>query len=411
MIIYRAKYVFAGTGPVISNGGIAVVGERIVAVGHAGDLGPGRRVDLGDQVLLPGFVNAHTHLEFSLLRGRIPPQPFLQWLRQLPPPNRSSRDEESAEGVRLGLEECLASGVSCVGDICATGPHLNVRRASPLRSVCFLELISEAVQPPRNPVEYREWLDSVTTAAETEPLHTMVGISPHALYSVRHEDAAALAALAADRGLPFTTHLLEIAAERDWLESGTGELAEFLNDIGHITATARPLGPALKRLDLAGILRCRPLLAHVNYVTDDELDQLARRGASVAFCPRAHRYFGHSPHRWRDMLSRGLNVCIGTDSLASNQTLSILDELRFLKKENPTVEAAQLLRMGTLNGAAALGLASHIGSLEVGKLADFVSVPVDQSGRGAPEEAILVGSQPPSGLWIGGRSVWEGNGL
>jgi len=407
MTIYQAKYVFPVSSPPIENGGLAVDQERIVAVGRARDLGLGRLVDLGNQVLLPGFVNAHTHLELSLLRGRIPPQPFLQWLRQLPPPNRSSRDEESVQGVRLGLAECLASGVSCVGDICATGPYLALRRASPLRSVCFLELISGAKRPPRNPVEYREWLDRETKAAKTKPLHTMVGISPHALYSVLPEHAAALVALAAERSLPLAIHLLEIAAEREWLEFGTGELAEFLESIDHITAKARTLGPAMKRLDLAGVLRRRPLLAHVNYVTDDEIDQLARCGASVAYCPRAHHYFGHSPHRWQEMLRRGLNTCVGTDSLASNKTLSVLDELRFLKKENPMVEAAQLLRMGTLNGAAALGLERHIGSLEVGKLADFVTVPIEEPGRGDLAEAIIEGTQPPSGLWIGGRAVGE----
>lgn len=403
MNLYRARYVFPVSGPVITDGAIAVEGGCIAAVGPAENLRGGPVENLGDQLLLPGFVNAHTHLELSLLRDRIPPLPFLEWLNRLPRPDRPERHAESVAGVRAGLQESLAAGVTCIGDICATGPHLEVRAASPVRTVCFLELITGALQPPHNASDFREWLDQ--TAPQAKPLHLMPGISPHALYSVTYDDVTALAALAGERRLPITMHVLETSAERDWLERGTGELANFLKRIGHVTATAPLLGSAIERLDETGVLRLRPLLAHVNYVTDTELDALAQAGASVAFCPRSHQYFRHGPHRWRDMLDRRINVSIGTDSLASNTTLCILDELRFLHCQNPGLPPSSLLKMGTLNGAAALGLAQHIGSLEVGKLADFVALRCDPPVRGDPLAACLDDTRPPSAVWIGGKRV------
>ncbi len=403
MNLYRAKYVFPVTGPVIADGAIAIEGGRIAAVGPAEDLRGGPAEDLGDQLLLPGFVNAHTHLELSLLRGRIPPLPFLEWLTLLPRPDRPERHAESVAGIQAGLQESLAAGVTCIGDICATGPHLEVRAASPVRTVCFLELISGALQPPHNAGDFHAWLGQTTPQAK--PLHLMPGISPHAFYSVTHDDVTALAALAGERRLPITMHVLETSAERDWLERGSGELANFLKRIGHITATAPLLGSAIERLDATGVLHLRPLLAHVNYVTDAELDALAHAEASIAFCPRSHRYFGHAPHRWRDMVDRRIAVGIGTDSLASNTTLSILDELRFLRRENPGLSPSSLLKMGTLNGATALGLARHIGSLEVGKLADFVALPCDPPGQGDHLADCLDDDRPPSAVWIGGRRV------
>jgi cytosine/adenosine deaminase-related metal-dependent hydrolase len=151
-----------------------------------------------------------------------------------------------------------------------------------------------------------------------------------------------------------------------------------------------------------GLLDLRPLLVHCNYVSDSDLDLVAAAGASIAYCPRSHAFFHHEPHRWREMLSRGINVCVGTDSLASNDTLSVLDELRFLGSQDSTISDGQLLSMGTLAGARALGIADQVGSLEIGKRADFIVLPLIPDGCRDPAETLLRGIARVQKVYVAG---------
>ena len=161
----------------------------------------------------------------------------------------------------------------------------------------------------------------------------------------------------------------------------------------------------MKLLKLAGLLKADPLLVHVNYISDSEIALLAAVQATVVWCPRSHKFFGHAKHRWQEMLAADINVCVGTDSLASNETLSILDELRFVRRSAPEVPADLLLEMGTIRGARALGLDKKIGSLALGKWADFIAVPWDPSGPRFPVANLLDGAQVARRVWIGGEEV------
>ena len=154
-----------------------------------------------------------------------------------------------------------------------------------------------------------------------------------------------------------------------------------------------------------GLLEAGALLVHVNYASDDDLDLIARHGGHVAFCPRSHHFFGHRPHRFRDMLRRGINVCVGTDSLASSDSLSVLDELRFLREQDQSLPAHELLSMGTLAGANALGLGAVCGSLAPGKSADFVALPLSSPSAGDPLEDILSADTRPIAVYVAGRAV------
>lgn len=430
---YRARWVLPIESPPIENGAIVVEHDRIAAVGPAGELlgvqhcsresvAPASRRcshrrdagatepddtagagvhDLGDSILLPGFINAHSHLELSCYRGMLQPAPLWSWFEQLmeliygPTGPRPGR-----ESVLAGAAESLSAGVTCIGDISRTGVHIEALRASPIRKVCFLELISGAMFPPNDVPSLEAMLDRMIRLAE--PGKLWVGISPHTLYTVPRDDLVACAALVERRHVPLTIHLAETMEEVEWLAHGGGLLAKLLADwdlpCRHGTARGSPVA----FIERVGVLALAPLLAHVNYVADDDLALLARSSASVVWCPRSHRFFGHTAHRWRDMLAAGVNVCVGTDSLASNQTLSILDELRFVHRQSPDVPAETILEMGTINGANGLGLADGIGSLRPGKLADFVAVPWEPGGPSSPAANLLGGASPVSGVWIGG---------
>jgi aminodeoxyfutalosine deaminase len=442
--VYRARWVLPITSPPIERGAIAIEDGRIVGVGPASDISGDSVVDLGDCLLLPGFVNAHTHLEATCYRGLIPPQPLWQWFfALLALRTRPDTAERERAAVAAGAAQSLAAGVTCVGDISRTGINVEALRPSPIRKLCFLELISGASQPP-NDVESLEksyQLSAISdqpegrsyqpSAISYQPegqddhpssfIHhppLMVGLSPHALYTVTWDDLVGAAALARRHDVPVTVHVLETPEEAEWLAGGGGFLEDFLVRCRLATAGMNVTGGAIERLTRSGLMDCRPLLAHVNYIDQESCGtaapgcvappgegffaRLAASRASVAWCPRSHRFFGHAPHRWRGMLAAGVNVCLGTDSLASNESLSILDELRYVRTLAPDFPPHELLAMATIRGAAALRLDGIIGSLEVGKLADFIAMPFDAAAPADPSANLLDGAENFTGVWIGG---------
>jgi 5-methylthioadenosine/S-adenosylhomocysteine deaminase len=409
MDIYRARWVIPVEAPPIEHGFLAVEDGRIIAVGAADQLAPGDFKsavlhELGDVLLLPGFVNAHAHFELSCYQNRLPPGPLWPWLEKLIGLRRGEHaPEQEREAVRTAAAESLAAGVTTVGDISRTGLAATIMKGTPLRKVCFIELISGASQPPHDAASLKKAFDEAAADAEADRL--LIGISPHAPYTVTEGDLSRVAALAQAVWAPLTMHLLETCEESQWLDTGGGDLADFLERHQLPNAAARFDADIVEILEQTGILACRPLLAHVNYATDGQLDRLARSEASVVWCPRAHRFFGHADHRWREMLARRINVCIGTDSGASTPSLSILDELRHVYQQAPDVQADLILEMGTIRGAAGLGLNHVVGSLRPGKRADFVAVPVEADGPAEPVSNLLSARTLAAKVWIDGLSV------
>ncbi len=394
--------------PPIEDGCLAVEEGAIIAVGRSSDMisqlprGPESVVhDLGNVILMPGFVNAHAHLELTCYRGRLARGRLWDWLEALIALRlEPGALEAESQSVLAGAAESLAAGVTLVADISRTGASAEVLGGSPIRKVCFVELISGARTGPRDAPSLEAAVEKARRFARQDEL--LIGVSPHAPYSVSFGDMRAAVRVARAAAAPLTMHLLETAEEREWFAGGGGPAGSFAGRLG--------VGPPIRRqpvelLSEAGLLSLRPLLAHVNYATEDEIAELARRGASVVWCPRAHRFFGHENHPWRLMLALGIRACLGTDSAASNTSLSILDELRFLWRETPDCPPPTLLAMGTLHGAAALGLDHLVGSLKSGKRADFVGIPLGPGSRRHPLLNLLGGGAGVSGVWINGRRV------
>lgn len=399
-VTLRARLVVPVVGPALENGYVCVSDGRITEIGRWSHAPNGGATDLGDSVLLPGFVNAHTHLELTGYAGQIPPGDLWSWvgklllLRAAP-----GRDEREREGVRSGAEQSLRAGVTTVGDISRAHLAWPILKASPLRKVCFAELLCFAEEPARTLDELR------AKVHETQADERLVaGISPHAPYSVTADQLRGCVDLAALQGLPLTMHVAETIEERQYIEAAAGRLYDWLTLAGYARQNPPPRRPLFEHLAATGLLNSPALLAHVNYLSDAELDQLARSPCSVAYCPRAHRFYGHEPHRFRDMLARGINVCVGTDSLAANESLSIVDELRFLHREHPDVAPPALLEMGTIRGARALRLEAQVGSLEVGKQADLVAIPCASGVGGDAVARVLESPSPPGRVFVAGEA-------
>lgn len=408
MKLLTSRFVIPVSAPVIEDGAVLVEAGHIVRTGRAAEL----RADLpagtvieavGDVALLPGFINPHTHLELTCYHGELPRAGLWEWFDHLLPkrvPVGAIERERAA--VREGARLSLAAGVTLVGDISRTGITADAIADSPIRRVCFIELISGASQPPSTEVE----LQSITADAADRYRsdRTMIGVSPHAPYTVTPDDLRGSVSLARRRNWPLTMHLLETKEERDWLAGRPGYLADFLRDRGFVCAKHQPTSAAECLVD-SGLLEAGPLLAHVNYLDERTLDALAASQASVVWCPRAHDYFGHSDHPWQTLLERGVNVCVGTDSLASNESLSILDELRFLAARYPDFPAATLLEMGTTRSARGLHLGSLAGKIAPGAWADFCAIPCDVKDARDVMDDIIRGGAVPQKTWIAAESV------
>jgi cytosine/adenosine deaminase-related metal-dependent hydrolase len=394
--------VFPIAAPPLEHGVVTVAGERIAAVGPPNGRPP--EVDLGEAAVLPGLVNAHSHLDLTGLRGRVPfTGDFTDWLRAVIGHRRGRPPGQGEADVRAGLAESLARGVTLLGDISGQGLSWPALAGAPVRAVVFHELLGL----PRERAG-RAWADALAWLGDHPATSTCrPGLSPHAPYSVRASLFRACASLAAARGLPLTTHLAETATEADLLAGHAGPFADFLRGLG--VWDPGGLVPGTASLLALNAAAPRLLLAHGNYL--DPSTPLPA-DAAVVYCPRTHAYFGHPPHPFRELLARGLRVALGTDSLASNPDLDVLAEARFLHRLYPDFPGDRLLRMATLSGAEALGWADETGSLEPGKSADLVVVPLyTASARGAdPHHGLLAGDASVRRVLWRGRWVAGGDG-
>ena len=406
-----AEWVAPMDQPILRPGAVVLDGGRILAVGPAASLRqahPGAAVEhLGQSVLLPGLVNAHTHLELSDARPNPPPAGgFAAWLLQIiaRAPNDPAHHQRAIESAtRSGIDQCLRFGITSVGDITRqpqwTRPILS---ASPLRVTSYGEV--QAMAQRRSLLEPRLAAATESSCA-TERL--VIGLSPHAPYSIEPAGYERCLAEARQRGLPLATHLAESPHEADFLSHHAGPFRQLWDTLAAWDdRVPRFAGGPIRLAQELGLLDHPTLLAHVNYCDDEDLAFLARGQASVVYCPRTHAYFGHPPHRWRQMLDRGINVALGTDSCASSPDLNLVDDLRFVHKLDPQADVRILWEMATIRAARALQRESEIGSLTPGKRADLIAFPA--AGRD-PLRHIFAGSTLPSHVWIGGQLIRKEN--
>jgi cytosine/adenosine deaminase-related metal-dependent hydrolase len=369
-----ASWVLPVDGPPLRDGRVAVADGRIVWVGRAGDTGaPGGPVrDLGPGVLLPGLVNAHCHLELSHLAGELPGgSGFVPWVEavvalrgRLPPEEVAAR---TAQAIGF-LEE---RGTAAVGDVSNTLGHLDGLAASSLRAVVFHELL--AWDPARAEATLAGAEERLGAARGRVPPRVELLLAAHAPHSVSPPLLAALGARG-DRG---AIHLAESKEEVRFLQSGDGPWAAFLGrrGLGHV-AFEPPGASPVRYLDGLGFLRPGLAAAHAVHVDDGDRRLLAERGVAVVVCPRSNRNLGVGTADVPALLDAGITVGLGTDSLASVETLDVLDDAVVLSRQFPDLDPAAVVRMATAGGAAALGL-GDLGALAPGRAAALAFAAAD----------------------------------
>lgn len=378
----------------IDEGVIVAVADRTAAAGPV--------EDLGDVVLLPGLVNAHTHLEFSQLSQPLgmPGMSLPEWIRLvIGDRKRTGRDPNAS--IVAGLRESLACGVTAIGDI-ATSPYPELPEPRS-HLLAFQEVIGfSAARLESVLAELQQRLDNSRNASANDSL-TTTGISPHAPYTVHPQLIERLVDEASSRELPVAMHLAESPEELELLADGTGPFRELLDERSMWDAAAIP--PGTTPLDYLRVLARAPkaIVVHGNYLSATEIEFLARQRArmSVAYCPRTHEFFQHADYPLKKMLAAGVRVALGTDSRASNPDLSLLGEMRCVARRHG-LSPTEIVRMGTLSGAESLGWGSHLGSITLGKWADLIAVPC---GATDPAEAVLQHEGPPTHVWLRGQPI------
>lgn len=403
----RAHYAFPVAGPAIENALVTIAGGRVAevtAIGpHTETTGS---VDLGDVAIVPGLVNAHTHLEFSHLArplGR-PAQTFPEWIREVVAWRRSGAEPPAERPAIMGLRESAAAGTTTLGEIVTAGWSRDDFDASRLNATVFYELIGlkrERIEP--NLELAREHV--ALGHRRESPTSWLPGISPHAPYTVHPDLFAQLVALAAVEQVPLALHLAESREELELLATGTGPFLRLLEELDAWQSEAIPRGTRpldyLRRL--AGAHRA--LVIHGNYLADDEVAILAEHADRLAlvYCPRTHHYFGHERYRLGPLIAAGVTMALGTDSRASNPDLSLWNEMRFVAANHADVPPAKILELGTLGGARALGLDADRGTITTGQRADLTIVSLPAKSTNDPYELLFAEVSKPIATICGGQ--------
>ncbi|MBI4568439.1 MAG: amidohydrolase family protein [Planctomycetes bacterium] len=392
-MLLRARFLLAAPGQIIENGAVLLAGARVARSGAKARVATAARartapvVDLGDAVLMPGLVNAHVHLDLSAAAGRFQPTTdFSAWLAGVVAFTRATPHAALAAAAREAARGMLADGTTGAGDIVSSRLMNDAAVAlSGLRVVLFREVLGfdparaeETMEEalalsspydhaafPAEPSATRPappWASRTGGARPSAPPLATCGLSPHAPYSTSERLYRLAAIAAAERGWPLSTHVAETRAEEEFLARGSGPLADLLRSVGvSLNGWKPPAVSPVEHLSRIGALDAGPLLAHLNYPRERDLDTIAASRCAVVYCPRSHAFFGHEPHPVRRLLDMGVPVCIGTDSLASNESLSLWDEARFLRKTRSDLAPDEILRMMTAAPARALGFLESAG--------------------------------------------------
>lgn len=408
MIRYHAPWILPIVEPPIRDGWIVTDRGRIVAYGPYGAVtrrapshAESHEIDLGEVAVLPGLVNAHTHLELSYLRDEVPPaSTFVKWIGAVIAARRQRRspsDPQILDAMERAIADSTAFGTALVGDISNTLVSFPALARSPLAAVVFFEVLGFNVTEPDAIVEYA--FREIEALGSTDRLRA--SLAAHAPYSVAPLVFRAIRK-AVDRApfAPCSVHLSESAEEVEFIRTGGGPFRRLLEEGGFWNPawTAPGVSP-VQFLDDSGFLDARVLAVHGVQMTPAELSRLASRGATLVTCPRSNGHTGAGAPPIEDFYASGVHVAVGTDSLASAPDLSVFAELATLRALAPSVPSSALLASATIEGARALGFDADYGTIEPGKRARLVAVDI-RSGEGDVEEYLVSGVHREQIRWI-----------
>jgi cytosine/adenosine deaminase-related metal-dependent hydrolase len=376
--ILRSRVVLPLRRPVLAAGAVVIAGQRIRAVGrwdqirreHSGPV-----IDLGDTALLPGLINAHCHLEYTDLAGEfLPPRRFSDWLKLIVAAKGVRSNADFAAAWQHGAQMLLRTGTTTVADIAALPDILP--QPTPLRVFTFLEMTGvKSRQPPAKII--------AAAVAKIKSLRTagaLAGFSPHAPYSTTPELLRLTAQTARQHRWRVTAHVAESIEEFDMFQHARGNMFDWLRSQRDCSDCGG--SSPVQHLARNHLLGANFLAVHGNCLSPGDAALLARKKSSVVHCPRSHSFFSHPKFPFKELAAAGVNLCLGTDSLASIEPkrkqaleLNLFSEMRSFARKHRDTPPGAILRLATLNGARALGLAGRVGEISPGAFADLIALP------------------------------------
>jgi cytosine/adenosine deaminase-related metal-dependent hydrolase len=406
-MLYLAEVILPIAAPPLHQGAVRVEGAEIVAVGPASELTPqpGEPVtDLGEATLLPGFINGHCHLDFTRFRGALSArQGFTEWIKSINALRRSFTTTDYIESIAEGFQMLGQAGTTTVANIESFPELLPQLPVPPLRTWWFLELIDV-----RSRINEDETLLGALSFFESHPEWLGgFGLSPHAPYTASIDLYRLARSCGEKYGMLSSTHIAESVEEHEMFSHARGPLYDFLASLGRDNSDCGQ-GSSLSHLVEHGVIGPNCIIAHLNYLQDYDYELVARSGASVVHCPKCHTYFGHAPFPLKALQQYGVNVCLGTDSLASNNKLDMRSEMREAQRLHGLGDR-EVLEMVLLNGARALGQAGELGQITPGAMADLVALPhgADDPPGIDPYHRVVHSREHPSLLVINGRAATD----
>ncbi len=386
MKILSANYLLPISSKPIESGAVAIDGTKIVAVGAAGELAEkfpdATHENFGEAAVMPGFVNCHSHLEITAMRGFLDDveADFYSWLMKLTKIRAEKLTEKDIELAAIaGALEGARAGVTCFGDIGRFGKAgFEALKTIGLRGVLFQETeFSPKNEDAKN--DFAKLKDKFLSLRETETELVKVGLSPHAPYTVSRKLFERITDYSIEKNVKITTHVSESIQEKDFMEIGAGFFAGVYENLS--LEWNAPQTSSVEYLADIGVLRAKPLLAHCVRVSDKDIELIQASDSRIAHCPKSNAKFGHGIAPLEKFLERKTRVGFGSDSVASNNICDIIEEARFAmlfarnaEDRKRFLNAEEIIETATLGGARALGLDQKIGTLEAGKQADVIVI-------------------------------------
>ena len=413
---YHARWVLPISHPALSHGTVVVHGDRIAWVGPRRDAPPGDDVELGDAILLPGLVNTHSHLELTAMRGFLEGLDFRHWIGRL---TRARLEVLAGEALvdssLLGIAEGLRAGITTYADTSESGAPMTAMIAMGVRGIMYREVFGPDPDPDVASAAIAELKERLAIHRACETPLVRAGISPHAPYSVSEPLFALAAELSRAESVPIAVHIAESRDESRLVQHGDGGFADWLRgrDIP-LPMTARS---PIALLERAGVLRSRPLLIHCVTVDPADIATIRAHDCAVTHCPASNAKLGHGIAPLRELLAAGVRTGLGSDSVASNNRMDVLEEARLASllqrarhRRFDLMPASAMLELSTLGGARALDLDGEIGSLEPGKSADLAAFPlggVRDVPVHDPADTLIhaIAGRPASFVAIAGREL------